>query len=128
MKIQQTSLNFGMALFMPSEQEIASELGERPAKRIETARAALSELAQDVDIYIKPSADGQARNELGSIYIDVRKLNTPPKKPSFFCRLFNIKPSPETLQKYREIVYHKDIAERIIKKTTDLKNKVITIR
>ena len=128
MKIFTTSQTFRMALYMPTEQEIASVIGERPAKRAEGARARLTEMAKNVDIYIKPVGDGQERTELGYLYIDVRNLNAPEKKPSFFSRLFNIKPTPEKLQKYREIVYHEDLADRLVKKAQILKNKIKAIR
>lgn len=128
MKIVTTSPIFKMALFMPEEKDIAAEIGTRPAQRAEKARAPLTELAKDVDIYIKPVADGHNRSELGYIYIDVRNLNAQEKKPSFFSRLFKIKPTPEKLQKYREIVYHEDLADRLVKKVQNLKNKIKATR
>jgi len=48
------NINFGMALYMPTYKKISKQFGVNIANEIELARPALTKLAQDVDIFVKP--------------------------------------------------------------------------
>ena len=47
--------SFGMALYMEPYKKFAKEFGKVAADEIEKARPALKKLAEDVDIFVKPS-------------------------------------------------------------------------
>ena len=47
--------SFGMALYMDPYKKFAKEFGEVVADEIEKARPALKKLAEDVDIFVRPS-------------------------------------------------------------------------
>ena len=48
------NVNFGMALYMPTYKKFSKQFGVNIANEIELVRPALTKLAQDVDIFVKP--------------------------------------------------------------------------
>ena len=124
MKIQQTNINFGMALKAPTNEELVNTLGKKTANSFEEIRKPLEELASDVDIFIKPVSEGSTGAHFAHVTIDVKPLNLTSEKQSFFKKLFRFKTKASQLAERRVFAYHEDFAQRIIEKVKGLKTKL----
>lgn len=116
--------NFGMALYMPKHKKFIKEFGKVAADEIEKARPKLKQLAEDVDIFIKPDKpffEPYSENCWG-VVMTLDKVDNPiMARLRSLYREYNI--FSDQGYAFRHLEDHpNDLAEVIVEDVTKLKN------
>lgn len=119
--------NFGMALYMPPYKKFVKEFGKVAADEIEKSRPVLKKLAEDVDVFVKPSKayfEPESENCWG-IIMTLDKVDNPiMAKLRSLYREYNIF-SNQKGYAFRLIGKHpNDLSEVIVEDVTKLKSQL----
>ena len=113
--VKNNDLNFGMALYKPSNKKLTKSLGSRAVKAIDEASDYLKELAKDCDIYIHPNKAQSNDLRSASFTLGVYDLEKNPIKRLFKNRNLHVSQRVDAYPSVNLKAKIMDTAERLVR-------------
>lgn len=113
--VSNKNINFGMALYKPSNEKLIKALGSRAVKAIDESSDYLKEMAKDCDIYIIPNKAKSNELRSASFTIGVYDLEKNPIKRLFKNRNLHVSQRVDTYPNVTLKAKIMETAERLVR-------------